>query len=80
MTVNRIVRIVAGFFIMLSLILAHVMGQVNLANMSWLWFTLFVGANLFQSGFTQFCPMDTILKKLGVPDAPPAGCDTGRCG
>ncbi len=65
---------------MLSLILAHVMGQVNLANMSWLWFTLFVGANLFQSGFTQFCPMDTILKKLGVPDAPPAGCDTGRCG
>jgi len=79
-TVNRIVRIVAGFFIMLSLILAHVMGQVNLANMSWLWFTLFVGANLFQSGFTQFCPMDTILKKLGVPDAPPAGCDTGRCG
>jgi hypothetical protein len=34
-----------------------------------LWFTAFVGANLFQSGFTKFCPMDIILKKLGVPEA-----------
>lgn len=78
MTVNRIVRIVAGFFIMLSLALAHFSGQVNLAQMSWLWFTLFVGANLFQSGFTTFCPLDTILKKLGVPET--AGdCKTGGC-
>jgi hypothetical protein len=69
MTVNRIVRIVAGFFIMLSLALAHLFGQVDLSHMSWLWFTLFVGANLFQSGFTQFCPMDSILKKLGVPES-----------
>jgi hypothetical protein len=69
MTVNRIVRIVAGFFIMLSLGLAHLFGQVDLSHMSWLWFTLFVGANLFQSGFTQFCPMDSILKKLGVPES-----------
>lgn len=79
MTLNRIVRIVAGFFIMLSLGLAHATGQVNLGQMSWLWFTLFVGANLFQSGFTTFCPLDTILKKFGVPDAPPAGCKTGGC-
>jgi hypothetical protein len=76
MTVNRIVRIIAGFFIMLSLGLAHINGQANLAQMSWLWFTLFVGANLFQSGFTTFCPMDTILKKLGVPETKP-GCDSG---
>jgi hypothetical protein len=76
MTVNRIVRIVAGFFIMLSLALAHATGQVNLAQMSWLWFTLFVGANLFQSGFTTFCPMDTLLKKLGVPETA-GGCKTG---
>ena len=69
MTVNRIVRIVAGFFIMLSLGLAHLFGQVDLSHMSWLWFTLFVGANLFQSGFTQSCPMDSILKKLGVPES-----------
>jgi len=79
MTVNRIVRIVAGFFILLSLILAHVSGQVDLSRMSWLWFTLFVGANLFQSGFTQFCPLDTILKKLGVPETA-SGCSSGRCG
>ena len=61
MTVNRIVRIIAGFFIMLSLGLAHFMGQVDLTRMSWLWFTLFVGANLFQSGFTTFCPLGNLM-------------------
>jgi hypothetical protein len=77
MTVNRIVRIVAGFFIMLSLALAHFNGQADLSKLSWMWFTLFVGFNLFQSGFTTFCPMDTILKKLGVPETKP--CSTGGC-
>jgi hypothetical protein len=70
MTVERIVRIVAGFFIMLSLALAHFAGSVDMSQLSWLWFTAFVGANLFQSGFTRFCPMDSILKKMGVP----SGC------
>ncbi len=65
MTVNQGVRIVAGFFILLSLGLAHVNGQADLSQMSWLWFTTFVGANLLQSGFTKFCPMDSILGKLG---------------
>jgi hypothetical protein len=74
MTVNRIVRIVAGFFIMLSLGLAHYSGQVDLSHMTWLWFTAFVGANLFQSGFTRFCPMDSILKKLGVPETERGCC------
>jgi hypothetical protein len=73
-TVNRIVRIVAGFFILLSLGLAHFSGQVDLSKMSWLWFTLFVGANLFQSGFTTFCPLDSILKRLGVPETA-GGCE-----
>ena len=77
MTVNRIVRIVAGFFIMVSLALAHAMGQADMTQLSWLWFTAFVGANLFQSGFTTFCPLDSILKKLGVPDA--SNCSTGGC-
>ncbi len=77
MTVNQIVRIVAGFFIMTSLVLAHVMGQVDMSKLSWLWFTAFVGANLFQSGFTTFCPLDTILKKLGVPET--KACSTGGC-
>jgi hypothetical protein len=69
MTIERIVRIVAGFFILLSLILAHVGGTANLGEMSWLWFTAFVGLNLFQSGFTNLCPMVTILKKMGFKEA-----------
>ena len=73
MTINRIVRIVAGFFIMLSLGLAHAMGQADLSHASWLWFTLFVGANLCQSGFTAFCPLDSVLRKLGVPESAPCG-------
>ena len=62
MTVERVVRIVAGTFILASLALAH------WVNPKWLYFTTFVGLNLFQSGFTKFCPLDTILKKLGVPE------------
>lgn len=69
MTVNRAVRIIAGFFILLSLTLAHLNGQADLSHLSWLWFTAFVGLNLFQSGFTQFCPMDKILKRCGLKDA-----------
>jgi len=66
MTIERIVRIVAGFFILLSLTLAHFSGSIDLTQASWLWFTAFVGFNLFQSGITRFCPMDTMLKKAGV--------------
>ncbi|OYW37542.1 MAG: hypothetical protein B7Z35_09705 [Hydrogenophilales bacterium 12-61-10] len=40
--------------------------SADLAQPSWLWFTAFVGFNLFQSGFTRFCPLDTLLKKAGV--------------
>jgi hypothetical protein len=65
MTVERIVRIVAGFFILLSLTLAHVNGTADMTQLSWLWFTAFVGFNLFQSGFTRFCPMDSMLKRFG---------------
>jgi len=68
MNVERITLIVAGFFIMLSLALAHFSGTVDMSQMSWLWFTAFVGFNLFQSGFTRFCPMHTILKKAGVKE------------
>jgi hypothetical protein len=60
MTVNRYLRLIAGFFVMLSLALAH------FQNPNWLWFTAFVGANLFQSAFTDWCPMITVLRKLGV--------------
>jgi len=58
-TIERIVLAVAGFFILLSLGLAHYV------NPNWLWFTAFVGANLFQSAFTGFCPLALVLKKIG---------------
>ena len=66
MTVERVIHIVAGFFIMLSVVLSSVYNGTVLTEPSWLWFTLFVGVNLFQSGFSQWCLMATILKKLGV--------------
>jgi len=69
MTVERIVRIIAGFFIMLSLTLAHFSGSLDMTQISWMWFTAFVGFNLFQSGLTRFCPMDIMLKKAGVKSA-----------
>ena len=65
MTTERIVRIVAGFFILLSLSLG-VEASPLFQSSNWLWFTVFVGANLFQSGFTRFCPLEMILKKLGI--------------
>lgn len=74
MTVNQIVRIIAGFFIMASLALAHFSGQIDMSRLSWLYFTGFVGANLFQSGFTKFCPLDMILKKLGVSESAGNSC------
>ncbi len=70
MTTHRIVRIVAGFFVLLSLALG-VPASPLFVNANWLWFTAFVGANLFQSGFTQFCPLEVFLKKLGVKEACP---------
>jgi hypothetical protein len=71
MTVNSWVRVIAGFFIMLSLTLAHINGQVDMGNVSWLWFTALVGATLFQSGVTKLCPLDMFLKKAGVKEG---GC------
>jgi hypothetical protein len=61
MSIDRIVLAVAGTFILLSVILAHYHSPL------WLWFTAFVGANLLQSAFTGFCPMASILKKMGKP-------------
>jgi hypothetical protein len=55
---NRIIRIIAGSFVLISLILAVKV------NINWLWFTAFVGLNLLQSGITKWCLMDTILEKV----------------
>lgn len=68
MSVNRIVRIVAGFFVLLSLALG-VEASPLFVSANWLWFTAFVGFNLLQSGFTRFCPLDMILKRAGVSES-----------
>ena len=57
---ERALRGIAGFFILISLVLAYYGSQ------QWLWFTAFVGLNLLQSAFTNWCPMMWILEKLGV--------------
>ena len=59
---NRIVRAVAGSFILISLLLAIYI------NINWLWFTAFVGANLLQSAFTKWCLLEDILKKFGIKE------------
>tara|TARA_R110002050_G_scaffold268863_1_gene411023 strand:- start:636 stop:824 length:189 start_codon:yes stop_codon:yes gene_type:complete len=53
---------IAGTFIVISVLLAVYV------NINWLWFTGFVGINMFQSSFTNWCLMAKILKKLGVKD------------
>ena len=66
MNVERLVRIFAGLFVLISLALG-VQASPIYQSSYWLWFTAFVGFNLMQSGFTRFCPLDMILKRLGVP-------------
>ena len=68
MVANDWVHVFAGMFIMISLALG-VQASPIFVSKYWLWFTAFVGANLFQYGFTKFCPLVTILKKLGVPES-----------
>ena len=65
MNVERYIRIMAGFFVMLSLALG-IEGSPIFVSPWFLAFTAFVGFNLFQSGFTRFCPMDIMLKKAGI--------------
>ncbi len=65
MTAERIVRIVAGTFVLLSLALG-VEASPLFVSKYFLFFTAFVGLNLLQSGFTRFCPLDSILARLGV--------------
>ncbi|OGA45063.1 MAG: sulfurtransferase [Betaproteobacteria bacterium RIFCSPLOWO2_12_FULL_63_13] len=65
MTTENAVRIFAGIFILLSLALG-VEASPIFHSAYWLWFTAFVGANLLQSGFTHFCPLEMILKRFGM--------------
>ena len=60
MTLERTLRLIAGALVALSVLLGIYV------NPLFLWFTLFVGLNLFQSAFTQWCPMMTLLRMSGV--------------
>jgi hypothetical protein len=66
MTVERMLRLMAGLLVTASVLLGM------FVHPYFLWFTLFVGLNLFQSGFTNWCPMMWILHRAGVPETPPA--------
>ena len=60
MSVDRLVFTIAGVFILISVALT----QYHDPN--WMWFTVFVGANLMQAGVTRWCPLAKILKKIGA--------------
>ena len=72
LTVNQFVRIFAGAFVMISLALG-VEGSPLFVSSKFLWFTAFVGANFLQSGFSNWCQMEVIMRKLG---ARPGECQT----
>ena len=63
MSNENIIRLFAGFFVLLSLSLG-VETSPAFVSVNWLWFTAFVGLNLFQSAFTKFCPLELVLKKI----------------
>lgn len=60
MTIERGLRLIAGMVVLLSLLLA------TLHHPYWLLLTVFVGLNLFQSAFTNWCPMVWLLARLGL--------------
>jgi len=63
MTIESMLRLIGGFFVAASVLLGM------FVHPYFLWFTLFVGLNLFQSGFTNWCPMMTFLRRLGVRES-----------
>lgn len=60
--INRLIRAIAGTFVIISVLLGMYV------NENWLWFTVFVGANLLQSSLTKWCLMEDILRKFGIKD------------
>ncbi|MCC6202608.1 MAG: DUF2892 domain-containing protein [Gammaproteobacteria bacterium] len=72
MTLDRAVQAFAGFMVLVSLLLT------KFVHPGFFWLTAFVGANLFQSAFTGFCPAATVMRKLGIGKGDAASC--GHCG
>lgn len=67
MIISDWIHAIAGSFILVSLLLG-VSASPLFHSSYWLWFTAFVGLNLLQFGFSKFCPLGLILKRLGVPE------------
>jgi hypothetical protein len=67
MTVERTLRLIAGFFVSASVLLGI------FVHPGFLWFVLFVGLNLLQSGLTNWCPMMSFLRRLGLTSAASCG-------
>ncbi len=65
MTSSHIVRLVAGFFVLLSVALG-MQGSPLFLDVNWLWLAIFIGFNLFQSAFTKICPLEIVLKAAGI--------------
>ncbi len=62
MTIDRMVRLMAGMMVLISVVLTqHI-------DPNWMWLTVFVGFNLMQSGLTNICPLAKILKKMGMSE------------
>lgn len=68
MSLDRAVMAFAGVMVLISLLLTH------FVHPNFVWFTAFIGLNLFQSAFTGFCPAAMVMKKLGIGRADSAGC------
>ncbi len=79
MNITRTTRTMAGTFVLLSLALGFEASPLYHSS-NWLWFTVFVGVNLFQSGLTGWCLMDKILAKLGGTSNPGGACSNKGCG
>lgn len=72
MTVDRALRLLAGFFVLLSLALGYWVSPW------WLLFTAFVGLNLFQSAFTNWCPAMAIFRRMGLPETRETGTSPAK--
>lgn len=62
MNINQALRLVAGIMILVSLALTY------FVHPNWMYFTVFIAVNLIQSAFTKWCPMMTIMRKMGLQD------------
>jgi len=74
MTVKYATSSFAGFMMMPSVGLAHFTGLADLSCIRWLWLGAFVGANMFQMGFSSLCPAASIMRALGINDTDGAAC------